>query len=189
MPSAGPPGKLHLAPFGGFRFNDGMRAGATVILLGLTALVAYSLGRQDVSTGKQAIVPSTSSPVEPVALLAAPTEATQPLPFSSPSPAPSAPPSAIPSNPDKAPQPDAQRKTREVLTATAIAAIIVQASRDQYYRTGHPCACPEDLTRNGQRCGGRSAYSRPGGAAPLCYPTDVTPAMIEAYRRTATTSR
>jgi hypothetical protein len=25
--------------------------------------------------------------------------------------------------------------------------------------------------RNGRACGGRSAYSRPGGAAPLCYPS------------------
>jgi hypothetical protein len=165
-----------------------MRAGATVILLVLTALVAYSLGRQDAPTGKQAIILSTSPPVEkPVALLAAPTNAAQPMPSNSPSSALSTPPSARPNN--KAPQPDAQRKTQEVLTPAAIAAIIVQASRDQYYRTGHPCACPEDFTRNGQRCGGRSAYSRPGGAAPLCYPTDVTPAMIEAYRRTATTSR
>jgi hypothetical protein len=183
-------GWLRLAPVGGFRFNDGMRAGATVILLGLTALVAYSLGRQDAPTGKQAIIPSTSPLVEkPVALLAAPTAAAQPMPSSSPSPAPSAPPSAMPSNRDKAPQPDTKRKAPEVLTTAAIAAIIVQASRDRYYASGHPCACPEDFTRNGQRCGGRSAYSRPGGAAPLCYPTDVTPAMIEAYRRTATTSR
>jgi hypothetical protein len=37
--------------------------------------------------------------------------------------------------------------------------------------------------RNGRACGGRSAYSRPGGAAPLCYPTDVTAAMIDAYRK------
>jgi hypothetical protein len=43
--------------------------------------------------------------------------------------------------------------------------------------------------RNGKLCGGRNAYSRPGGAAPLCYPTDVTPAMIEAYRKTAAASR
>ncbi|MGV6872003.1 SH3 domain-containing protein [Pseudochelatococcus sp. B33] len=31
------------------------------------------------------------------------------------------------------------------------------------------CDCPYDLTRNGQRCGGRSAYSRPGGRSPACY--------------------
>lgn len=34
------------------------------------------------------------------------------------------------------------------------------------------CDCPYDLTSNGQRCGGRSAYSRPGGAAPVCYVGD-----------------
>jgi hypothetical protein len=49
------------------------------------------------------------------------------------------------------------------LTDQQIATMIVKASRDAYYRTGHPCACPEDLARNGSRCGGRSAYSRPGG--------------------------
>ena len=37
-----------------------MRGGAVITLMGLTALVAYSLGRQDAPTGKQtaAIVPS-----------------------------------------------------------------------------------------------------------------------------------
>jgi|SRR5450759_2004943 hypothetical protein len=69
------------------------------------------------------------------------------------------------------------------LTNTQIASIIVQASRDAYYQTGHPCACPDDLARNGSRCGGRSAYSRPGGASPKCYPDkDVTAADIAAYR-------
>lgn len=42
---------------------------------------------------------------------------------------------------------------------------------------------PDDSMRNGRACGGRSAYSRPGGAAPLCYPSDVTAAMIGAYRQ------
>src|SRR5262249_20880105 len=71
------------------------------------------------------------------------------------------------------------RKAETALTAAAIAAIIVQASRDQYHATGHPCACPDDTMRNGRACGGRSAYSRPGGGAPLCYPHDITTAMIE----------
>lgn len=31
------------------------------------------------------------------------------------------------------------------------------------------CDCPYDLMRNGRRCGGRSAYSRPGGRSPVCY--------------------
>lgn len=31
------------------------------------------------------------------------------------------------------------------------------------------CDCPYDLMRNGRLCGGRSAYSRPGGRSPECY--------------------
>ncbi|NPU12055.1 hypothetical protein HL666_14885 [Bradyrhizobium sp. 83002] len=72
------------------------------------------------------------------------------------------------------------------LTTAAIVAILIKASREQYYATGHPCACPDDLMRNGRACGARSAHSRPGGASPLCYPADVTPEMIDAYRRQAT---
>ncbi|OSJ36486.1 hypothetical protein BSZ19_04075 [Bradyrhizobium japonicum] len=69
------------------------------------------------------------------------------------------------------------------LTAAAIAAILIQASRDQYHARGKPCACPDDLMRNGRRCGGNSAHSRAGGAAPLCYPSDVPEDMIELYRK------
>jgi len=68
------------------------------------------------------------------------------------------------------------------ITDAQIATIIVQASRDAYYRTGHPCACPEDRARNGSLCGRRSAYSRPGGASPYCYPSDVSKAEIDRYR-------
>jgi hypothetical protein len=44
------------------------------------------------------------------------------------------------------------------------------------------CPCPYSRARNGWRCGRRSAYSREGGAAPLCYPNDVTAEMVQAYR-------
>jgi hypothetical protein len=44
------------------------------------------------------------------------------------------------------------------------------------------CPCPYSTMANGRRCGKRSAYSRPGGEAPLCYPTDVTAEMVKAYR-------
>jgi hypothetical protein len=81
--------------------------------------------------------------------------------------------------------PEVKRKVEGALTAAAIAAIIVQASRDQYHASGKPCACPDDTMRNGRACGARSAYLRPGGAAPLCYPHDVTAAMIESYQRQA----
>jgi hypothetical protein len=68
------------------------------------------------------------------------------------------------------------------LTDQQVVERIIQESRQQYYATGHPCACPDDLARNGSRCGGRSAYSRPGGAEPKCYPQDVSKPEIEAYR-------
>src|SRR6266705_1995829 len=44
------------------------------------------------------------------------------------------------------------------------------------------CPCPYNRDRAGRSCGKRSAYSRPGGASPVCYEDDVTPKMISAYR-------
>lgn len=41
-----------------------------------------------------------------------------------------------------------------------------QPVREPYVGT---CDCPYDRMRNGRRCGGNSAYSRPGGRNPLCY--------------------
>ena len=45
------------------------------------------------------------------------------------------------------------------------------------------CPCPDNRDRGGRRCGKRSAYSKPGGHAPLCYRGDVTREMIERFRR------
>ena len=45
------------------------------------------------------------------------------------------------------------------------------------------CACPYNRTTNGSKCGRRSAYSRPGGYQPMCYPSDVPRQMIEEFRR------
>lgn len=55
--------------------------------------------------------------------------------------------------------------------------------RDSIARYPGNCPCPYNTDRAGRRCGGRSAYSRPGGHAPLCYPQDVTKEMIERYRK------
>jgi len=44
------------------------------------------------------------------------------------------------------------------------------------------CPCPYNRASNGSSCGRRSAYSKPGGYAPVCYAKDVTPAMISSYR-------
>lgn len=44
------------------------------------------------------------------------------------------------------------------------------------------CPCPYNSDRAGRSCGRRSAHSKPGGYAPLCYPQDVTEEMVERYR-------
>lgn len=45
------------------------------------------------------------------------------------------------------------------------------------------CPCPYNVDRAGRSCGRRSAYSRPGGYAPLCYPRDVSDAQVQDWRR------
>lgn len=76
-------------------------------------------------------------------------------------------------------------KLREQSEAAAtidarIREILIEQSISSY--SGN-CPCPYNTARNGSRCGGRSAYSRPGGASPLCYPDDVTDAKVRRYRR------
>lgn len=44
------------------------------------------------------------------------------------------------------------------------------------------CACPYNTARNGSSCGGRSAWSRGGGYAPICYAREVSAADVKAYR-------
>jgi hypothetical protein len=155
-----------------------MRGRAVLVLLGFTALGAYSIGRQSAPVSN---APVPSALAQTVAFIGPAAQAPAPLPTSSSSGGPS--PSTKAALSDNPAAPDSKGKVGTVLTAAAIAAIIVQASRDQYHAAGRPCACPDDTTRNGSACGGRSAYSRPGGAAPLCYPSDVTVAMIESYRQ------
>ncbi|MDX3977629.1 SH3 domain-containing protein [Shinella sp.] len=56
---------------------------------------------------------------------------------------------------------------------------IIAESLDSYPSS---CACPYSRDRAGRRCGKRSAYSKPGGYSPVCFPGDVSKAMIEAFR-------
>ena len=46
-----------------------------------------------------------------------------------------------------------------------------------------PCPCPDNTMKNGRRCGNFSAYSKPGGRSPLCYPHDVSQKMVDDYRQ------
>jgi len=45
------------------------------------------------------------------------------------------------------------------------------------------CPCPYSVDRAGRMCGRRSAYSKPGGASPICYEKDVTQKMRDDYRK------
>lgn len=64
---------------------------------------------------------------------------------------------------------------------TEIAEEIVRQSVSSYLQTTGNCPCPYNRAANNSQCGGRSAYSRPGGASPICYVDDVTDAMIERH--------
>ena len=76
----------------------------------------------------------------------------------------------------------AQTTAKSTLTVAQIKTAIKDASITAY--PGN-CPCPYNVDRGGRRCGKRSAYDRPGGASPICFDSDVTPAMIEAYRKRA----
>jgi SH3-like domain-containing protein len=70
------------------------------------------------------------------------------------------------------------KKPKKTVNREAVVREIIAFSIQTY--SGR-CPCPYNTMRNGRRCGGNSAYSRPGGRAPICYPEDVTNQMIEAW--------
>ena len=72
---------------------------------------------------------------------------------------------------------DAKQSTQ---SDEAIKKEIIQQSIQTY--SGN---CPYNTARNGSRCGKRSAYNRVGGAAPLCYPEDVSDRMVKEFKRRA----
>jgi hypothetical protein len=163
-----------------------MRSTTVIFIVAVTALVSYSLGRQDAPTNNKVTAaaprPTFSTPVA----LASVTEQVPARAQDKLEPAGRADhkPSEV-SSPAPPVRSDVKRNAEIALETATIAAILIKVSRDQYYATGHPCACPNDSMRNGRACGARSAYSKPGGAAPLCYPSDITDAMIKSYRQTA----
>jgi hypothetical protein len=65
--------------------------------------------------------------------------------------------------------------TAKEITDAECASIIVQETRDAYYRTRGPCACPEDRASDGSRCGGRSTRQQP----PYCKLSDVPQTNID----------
>jgi hypothetical protein len=72
---------------------------------------------------------------------------------------------------------------RAALADAQVRDAIIRDSINAYLATGHHCACPYNTMRNGHPCGNVSAYVRPGGASPLCYPKDVSDRMVAKWRQ------
>lgn len=66
------------------------------------------------------------------------------------------------------------------LTDAQIRKLLIEQSIQSY---PGKCPCPYNSMRNGRTCGGRSAWSKPGGYAPLCYERDVTDEMVAQWRQ------
>jgi hypothetical protein len=134
-----------------------MKGRAVFVLLGSGTLGAGALGYHGVPVS-QGARPATASPsgfAQPVAF----SEPAAQLPdIGSALRATSAPASAAKTGlpEEKSAPSDAKRKVEAALTAAAVAAIIVQASRTRYHAGGRPCACPDDTMRNGGPVAGRA---------------------------------
>jgi hypothetical protein len=76
------------------------------------------------------------------------------------------------------PRPSAPAVAAPAFDRTRVVQAIIEES---IWSTGGSCPCPYNVDRGGRRCGGRSAYSRPGGASPICFPEQVTDRMIQQY--------
>jgi hypothetical protein len=49
---------------------------------------------------------------------------------------------------------------------------------------GYPgnCPCPQNRDRTGRQCGARSAWSKPGGYTPICFPDEISDEKVREYR-------
>lgn len=84
-----------------------------------------------------------------------------------------------PSKPNNHQKVTTNRPTKHVNNHELIRAIISQSIKNYSGK----CPCPYSLMSNGSSCGKRSAYSKPGGASPICYASDVTEEMILEYKK------
>lgn len=55
---------------------------------------------------------------------------------------------------------------------------MIQESIDRYLGN---CPCPYHRDKRGRQCGKCSAWSREGGASPLCFPEDISADMVREF--------
>lgn len=68
-----------------------------------------------------------------------------------------------------------------VSQAQDVASIKRQMIQQSIQRYPGNCPCPYNQASDGSQCGGRSAWSRPGGRSPLCYSDDISASMINSW--------
>jgi hypothetical protein len=74
----------------------------------------------------------------------------------------------------------ADQRVASKKTDAALKQEMIEASIAAYSGS---CPCPYNRDRAGRSCGRRSAYSRPGGSAPWCYPADISQESVDSYRK------
>ena len=67
------------------------------------------------------------------------------------------------------------------LSDAQVRRLVIQESLQSYSGS---CPCPYNTDRAGHRCGARSAFSRPGGASPICYDNQISDEQVRQYRQT-----
>ncbi|MCC6737355.1 MAG: hypothetical protein IT534_14680 [Bauldia sp.] len=70
------------------------------------------------------------------------------------------------------------------LTDAQIRQMMIDRSIADYLRNHGNCPCPYNIRRDGKRRDDWSAWSRPGGESPLCYPDDIPAAAVITFRAT-----
>jgi hypothetical protein len=73
------------------------------------------------------------------------------------------------------------RRTVATPTSGEITAARAEIIRQSIASYPGSCPCPYNVDRAGRRCGGRSAWSKPGGYSPICYESDVSDERLSSY--------
>ncbi len=65
------------------------------------------------------------------------------------------------------------------LSIDEVKSLLIQQSITDY--PGN-CPCPYNYDKAGNLCGGRSAWSGPGGYKPVCYSSEISASMVIQFR-------
>jgi Bacterial SH3 domain len=83
-------------------------------------------------------------------------------------------------------KPAAVQQTEPIRTVAAPTLAEISRAKAEIIRqsiASYPgsCPCPYNSDKAGRRCGGRSAWSKPGGYSPICYESDISEERLQTY--------